>query len=176
MSLRTWRLWGAFLLLPFIGCRSEKAAFAFQPSTPQREPAAYIIVLSDSASVVTTATNKAGASHSLKVVASTFSPNEDLILKPIAPKRLAQTALPIVQLKRKSSAALANHAPTDRRVLNFVLGGALVIGGVVAGLLLGGWLGLGVGALIVLLGYYFLILGMGGPHAWTEIFQEFFNL
>jgi hypothetical protein len=46
----------------------------------------------------------------------------------------------------------------------------------VAGLLLGGWLGFGVGALIVLLGYYFLGLGIGGEHAWTEIFQEFFNL
>ncbi|GAB3302697.1 hypothetical protein GCM10027348_29760 [Hymenobacter tenuis] len=57
-----------------------------------------------------------------------------------------------------------------------VLGFALVAAGVVAGLLLGGWLGLGVGALVVILGYYFVILGLGGKHAWLEIFQEFFNM
>ncbi|GAB2458662.1 hypothetical protein GCM10011375_08100 [Hymenobacter qilianensis] len=96
--------------------------------------------------------------------------------KPVKAKSLAQTALPIGQFKKKPSAALAYQTATDRKALNLVLGGILVVGGVVTGLLLGGWLGLGVGALIVLLGYYFLILGMGGPHAWTEIFQEFFNL
>jgi hypothetical protein len=57
-----------------------------------------------------------------------------------------------------------------------LLGIGLIVGGVVAGILIGGWLGLGVGALIVLLGDYFLILGLGGKHAWLEIFQEFFNL
>ncbi|GGG37947.1 hypothetical protein GCM10011378_12780 [Hymenobacter glacieicola] len=57
-----------------------------------------------------------------------------------------------------------------------LLGGLLIAAGVVTGLLLGGWLGLGVGALIVILGYYFVVLGMGGQHAWLEIFQEFFNM
>lgn len=51
-----------------------------------------------------------------------------------------------------------------------------MVTGVVTGLLLGGWLGLGVGAVVVILGYYFLVLGMGGQHAWLEIFQEFFNM
>lgn len=51
-----------------------------------------------------------------------------------------------------------------------------MIGGVVGGILLGGWLGLGVGALVVLLGYYFLGVGIGGKHAWLEVFQEFFNM
>ena len=58
----------------------------------------------------------------------------------------------------------------------FVLGAALIAGGVVGGILLGGWLGLGVGALVVLLGYYFVGVGIGGKHAWLEVFQEFFNM
>lgn len=58
----------------------------------------------------------------------------------------------------------------------FVLGTVLVVGGVVGGVLLGGWLGLGVGAVVVLAGYYFLGVGLGGEHAWLEVFQEFFNM
>lgn len=57
-----------------------------------------------------------------------------------------------------------------------MLGVALVAGGVAGGILLGGWLGLGVGTLVVLLGYYFLGVGIGGKHAWLEVFQEFFNM
>ncbi|WP_167852113.1 hypothetical protein [Hymenobacter elongatus] len=57
-----------------------------------------------------------------------------------------------------------------------MLGALLVVGGVLVGLFLGGWLGLGVGAAVVILGYYFLVLGFGGQHAWLEIFQEFFNM
>ncbi|SMB94450.1 hypothetical protein SAMN00120144_2005 [Hymenobacter roseosalivarius DSM 11622] len=71
---------------------------------------------------------------------------------------------------------MRQQAADSRGKFHLVLGAGLIIVGVVAGLLIGGWLGFGVGALIVLLGDYFLILGIGGPHAWTEIFQEFFNL
>lgn len=75
-----------------------------------------------------------------------------------------------------------HHQPSQPRQAQvehtgaFVLGAALVLGGVVAGLLLGGWLGLGVGAVVVLLGYYFVGVGIGGKHAWLEVFQEFFNM
>ncbi|WBA40915.1 hypothetical protein [Hymenobacter canadensis] len=73
----------------------------------------------------------------------------------------------------------ARHQPQQPQLEHtgaFVLGAALVVGGVVAGLLLGGWLGLGVGALVVLAGYYFVGVGLGGKHAWLEVFQEFFNM
>ena len=62
------------------------------------------------------------------------------------------------------------------KTLHIILGGLLVLGGVVGGILLGGWLGLGVGAIIVLGGYYFLGLAFGGKHGWLEVFQEFFNM
>jgi hypothetical protein len=61
-------------------------------------------------------------------------------------------------------------------IFHVVLGSLVLIGGVILGFALGGWLGLGVGAAVVILGYYFLMLGIGGPHAWREIFQEFFNM
>lgn len=74
---------------------------------------------------------------------------------------------------------MKRHRPQQSQLEHtaaFVLGVALVAGGVVSGILLGGWLGLGVGALVVLLGYYFLGVGIGGKHAWLEVFQEFFNM
>lgn len=68
-------------------------------------------------------------------------------------------------------------ARTDRAArLHLLLGGALVVAGVVTGILLGGWLGLGVGVGLVLLGYYFGLKGLGGRQAWLEVFQEFFNM
>ncbi len=79
-------------------------------------------------------------------------------------------------MQRHRAAATRFRATDSRDTLHIVLGAALVVAGVVTGLALGGWLGLGVGALIVLLGYYFALLGIGGKHAWLEIFQEFFNM
>ncbi len=71
----------------------------------------------------------------------------------------------------------ATAARTDRAdTLHLLLGGALVVAAVVGGILLGGWLGLGVGAAGVLLGYYFVVMGIGGRQAWLEVFQEFFNM
>jgi hypothetical protein len=125
---------------------------------------------------MTTAASKTRAVYAREVVASASRQTKHLTPKPIKPKSLAQTALLIVQFKKKPSAALAYHEVANRETFHFLLGLSLIVGGVVAGLLLGGWLGFGVGALIVLLGYYFLGLGIGGEHAWTEIFQEFFNL
>lgn len=76
---------------------------------------------------------------------------------------------------RASRPATASHA-AHRDTLHWLLGGVLVVAGVVGGILLGGWLGLGVGAVLVLLGYYFVVLGLGGRQAWLEVFQEFFNM
>jgi hypothetical protein len=79
----------------------------------------------------------------------------------------------------KPNTTSKHHQPQQPQLEHtaaFLLGAALVVGGVVGGILLGGWLGLGVGALVVLLGYYFLGVGIGGKHAWLEVFQEFFNM
>ena len=77
-----------------------------------------------------------------------------------------------MRTRRPATAARTDRADT----LHLLLGGALVVAGVVGGILLGGWLGLGVGAALVLLGYYFVVLGIGGRQAWLEVFQEFFNM
>lgn len=84
-----------------------------------------------------------------------------------------------VATRQQPKKALPRSArPQDREhdTLHLVLGSLLIVGGVLTGLLLGGWLGLGVGALVVVLGYYFLVMGIGGSHAWREVFQEFFNM
>lgn len=77
---------------------------------------------------------------------------------------------------KKAAGHQRPHQAQLEHTAAFILGVALVAGGVVGGILLGGWLGLGVGALVVLLGYYFLGVGIGGKHAWLEVFQEFFNM
>ncbi|PJJ53080.1 hypothetical protein CLV45_3738 [Hymenobacter chitinivorans DSM 11115] len=79
-------------------------------------------------------------------------------------------------LRARQAARPRRAADNESDVLHVVLGSLLIIGGVILGLLIGGWLGLGVGAGVVILGYYFLVMGIGGSHAWREIFQEFFNL
>lgn len=70
----------------------------------------------------------------------------------------------------------ADEGRRPHDTLHLILGVVLIVGSVLVGLWLGGWLGLGVGAAIMLLGDYFLVLGIGGKHAWLEIFQEFFNM
>ncbi|WP_141106599.1 hypothetical protein [Hymenobacter gelipurpurascens] len=79
-------------------------------------------------------------------------------------------------LRPKTGTASRPHTAQLRETGHLVMGIALVAAGVVAGVLLGGWLGLGVGAAVVILGYYFLGLAFGGKHAWQEVFQEFFNM
>ncbi|QJX46499.1 hypothetical protein HMJ29_05930 [Hymenobacter taeanensis] len=79
-------------------------------------------------------------------------------------------------LLSKPAAASRPTSAAIHETRHLLLGIAVVAVGVVAGLLLGGWLGLGVGALLVILGYYFLGMAFGGEHAWLEVFQEFFNM
>lgn len=97
---------------------------------------------------------------------------------PLQKKETAQRLSRFVaQQPRPETARLTRPSrPTRHDTLHIILGALLVVGGVVGGIALGGWLGFGVGALVVLLGYYFMVLGIGGKHAWLEIFQEFFNM
>ncbi|WP_315997299.1 hypothetical protein [Hymenobacter endophyticus] len=89
-------------------------------------------------------------------------------------RHLAHSVVPRKQ--PETAVAVQPDQPARHDTLHIVLGALLVVGGVVGGIALGGWLGLGLGALVVLLGYYFVVLGIGGKHAWLEIFQEFFNM
>lgn len=177
MNVRPWRLWGAFFLLPFLSCRSEKAALSFQSTTTEVGRPAPGAVPADSVPAVTVATPRARAAT--RPEASAFLARVDskpVRVRPAIRQQISQASTAPFQLKNRQSAALSLRATASRDRFHLLLGSSLIVGGVVAGLLIGGWLGFGVGALIVLLGDYFLILGVGGKHAWLEIFQEFFNL
>ncbi|WP_157547686.1 hypothetical protein [Hymenobacter sp. DG25A] len=168
-----------FLLLPLallLSCRSEKAAFQFQPSAT---------VVAVSAPEDVTATADSGPATPM------------LPVTPAAPAAVAQSAPVAASPVREASQRVSRSQPLqpqavraglrrtarpqgegepENKVWHLVVGSVLVVGAVVAGLLLGGWLGLGVGAAGVMLGYYFLVLGIGGPHAWLGVFQECFNM
>lgn len=179
MNLRSWHLWGAFLLLLFVGCRSEKAALAFQSTTPATEAKAIASasVLVDSVPPVAVAALRVRVAERPSVSSLSSSTGTRLnVIKPAIRQQISQVSPAKFQLKNRQSAALSHQETASRDTFHLVLGAGLIVGGVVAGLLIGGWLGFGLGALIVLLGDYFLILGIGGKHAWLEIFQEFFNL
>jgi hypothetical protein len=179
MSLRLWRFWGAFLLLPFLSCRSEKPAFVFQSTSTSTEvkTIASVSVSADSLPSITEDAHTARAVELLGASSlSSSSGSKPAGIESVIHKQISQVSPVAFQPKNDASAALAHQATASRDRFHLLLGIGLIVGGVVAGLLIGGWLGLGVGALIVLLGDYFLILGLGGKHAWLEIFQEFFNL
>ncbi|RAK68015.1 hypothetical protein [Hymenobacter edaphi] len=90
--------------------------------------------------------------------------------------RRAPFVRPLRRVSRHQVRRPADEGRRPHDTWHIVLGALLIVGSVAVGLWLGGWLGLGVGAAIMLLGDYFLVLGIGGKHAWQEIFQEFFNM
>ena len=172
------RWWVAGLLLA-AGCRSEQAMFSFRPAAaaPVSVAAPVASVASAPTSLATPAAPVALAARLLAAPApnATVAPAE----APGQPsaQQLKRTtarlkALTSVRARRPETTTHAAHRDT----LHWLLGAALVVAGVVGGILLGGWLGLGVGAVLVLLGYYFVVLGLGGRQAWLEVFQEFFNM
>ncbi|SHI36291.1 hypothetical protein SAMN02745146_0652 [Hymenobacter daecheongensis DSM 21074] len=161
----------AFLLTT--GCRSGKVAFEFAPPPPApTEIAGHPKPTAAPPALAAPATVPAAVA-----VASAPAPRPSAAPTPYFGYR--HSAL----LHRREAAARApsRRTPppddsTEHKTRHLVLGGLLVVGGVVGGILLGGWLGLGVGAAVVLAGYYFLGLAFGGKHGWREVFQEFFNL
>ncbi|WP_303309899.1 hypothetical protein [Hymenobacter sp. BT730] len=167
------------LLVAFISltssCQSSKPAFQFQ------QPA-YVAQLPDS-SIQAQVSIKSDVDITAGAVATTA-----LAVTPVPAVALpAAVKTPLVHNNRPNSRQTIRSSPKrtahlieagepENKGWHLVLGAVLVIGAVVTGLVLGGWLGLGVGAAGVLLGYYFLVLGIGGPHAWLGIFQECFNM
>lgn len=167
------RWWAAVLLLS--SCRSEQAAFSFRPapvatSSPVSRPAP-VAPNSPAPTVLPVALAPAALPVAARPVSGPVSGQP---LRPRLAAALRQQAAP--RRRTETTAVARTQAPRRHDALHVVLGALLVVGGVVAGLALGGWLGLGVGAVVVLLGYYFVVLGIGGKHAWLEIFQEFFNM
>lgn len=161
------------------GCHSERVAFQFRPSPSNARPITPPIRrLAD--------TTERSAMSLLSYSAPVAAPNT--ATRPQQPRRIATPLSARPQLAhrvlvRASRSVLPKAAAASRprgiavhETRHLLLGIAAVAVGVVTGLLLGGWLGLGVGALIVILGYYFLGMAFGGEHAWLEVFQEFFNM
>ncbi|MFD2785759.1 hypothetical protein [Hymenobacter rubripertinctus] len=180
-ALFRFRWWAAALLLAG-GCRSEQAAFSFRPAPAFRHSApapapgnpapapAPLIAPAAAASVTPAAAAAPTALHAVRPRPG----HAGRVARHSAGRQLVRL---IAQRSHHSATAARPARPTDTRdTLHIVLGAVLVVAGVVTGLALGGWLGLGVGAVLVLAGYYFALLGIGGKHAWLEIFQEFFNM
>lgn len=174
MQTTIWfRWWAVGLLLS--SCRSEQAAFSFRP-----EPAATSSPASRPAPLAPDNTVAAvlpvAAEPAARPVAARQLPRP-LPARALRPRpATAFLQRPVPRRAAETTAVARPQTPTRHDALHVVLGALLIVGGVVAGLALGGWLGLGVGAVVVLLGYYFVVLGIGGKHAWLEIFQEFFNM
>ncbi|RTQ47129.1 hypothetical protein EJV47_19725 [Hymenobacter gummosus] len=171
------------LVLPsglLIGCHSAKPGFTFRPatSTPVATPAAPV---SPAAPAVT---SSAVGAPSAPAVPLHSAPRPPLRTAAAHPKPAAGPPAVLRQALRPRLVARhqVGHRPSrvrsesGRNTFHIVLGAVLIVSSIVVGLWLGGWLGLGVGAAIMLLGDYFLVLGIGGKHAWLEIFQEFFNM
>ncbi|UOQ78874.1 hypothetical protein MUN84_10275 [Hymenobacter sp. 5516J-16] len=167
------RGWAAIALLA-TSCRSEQVAFQFRPAPPSVAPAPI-----SAPSPTTPSPAPAPAPLEPTPTASVATParpkTQQLAHLPQPPQQLHRQLLRRHQ-SQETTARPQAQLPARRDTWHLLLGGLLIAAGVVTGLLLGGWLGLGVGALIVVLGYYFLVLGLGGKHAWLEIFQEFFNM
>lgn len=93
--------------------------------------------------------------------------------------RPATQAEEIMQIRRAHRQPFRLRHPQDETEGNpwlIVLGVVLVAAGIVGGLLIGGGLGILTGIVVGLLGYYFFMRGLLGPHAWLETIQELFQL
>ncbi|UOG75096.1 hypothetical protein MTX78_00520 [Hymenobacter tibetensis] len=179
MILTSLRFGLLLTLVLLTGCYTHKASFSFQPASAQAPQPNRLPQL------------PAGRSYE-PVLASAVMPAPRTIT-PVEPARTTQRRatqakalyrVPAGQhTEAASHAAVARHpaqrhphATTKHGTRHLVLGILLLAGGVTTGLVIGGWAGFGVAALIVLAGYYFLGLAFGGEHAWLEVFQEFFNM
>ncbi|MBD2714026.1 hypothetical protein KBK19_03150 [Microvirga sp. STR05] len=168
-------LLSSVLLLLLASCRSQEVAFQFQPATGK----AAALALSASAAAPTPLPAVVAATYTAPAALAPRS--RPAGIRRLLPHRpaLHQTAARTTAARPPSDGGHLGERPQQPLLEHtgaFVLGVALIAGGVVGGILLGGWLGLGVGALVVLLGYYFVGVGIGGKHAWLEVFQEFFNM
>lgn len=167
------RWWAAVLLLS--SCRNEQVAFSFHPaptaiSSPVGQPVA------EAPSPTATMASPVTPEPAAPPVTTRQLPRPVTARAQRPHITRAQRQLAAPRQHAETAAVARPRAPRRHDALHVVLGALLVVGGVVAGLALGGWLGLGVGTVVVLLGYYFVVLGIGGKHAWLEIFQEFFNM
>ncbi|MBX0291602.1 hypothetical protein K3G63_14220 [Hymenobacter sp. HSC-4F20] len=184
MQVHRWYRYWAVIGLLATGCRSEKVAFQFRPTA---QPGTQVSVVEAGPEVVAASPEDTAPLAVGKPAASSVlgapSPVSIVAKSAQAAARLPRKASLLVRQvaarkhQRQEVAARTRPRQLARHdTFHLILGGLLIAAGVVSGILLGGWLGLGVGAVIVILGYYFVVLGIGGQHAWLEIFQEFFNM
>jgi len=88
----------------------------------------------------------------------------------------AQEALQLQRIRRQPFRFRRPQDETEGNPWLLALGIILIAAGIVGGLLIGGGLGIFAGILVGLLGYYFFMRGLLGPHAWLEAIQELFQL
>ncbi|UOQ73005.1 hypothetical protein [Hymenobacter cellulosilyticus] len=130
------------------GCRSEKVAFQFRPPAPVAAVAP--------SPTATPAAPESGAPtpQAQAAVAAPKAPEQRLVSRAVAaaPARKGRPLLRRARAEAQSIRAWQKaHKPRratddgEADVLHVVLGSLLIIGGIILGLLLGGWLGLGVG-------------------------------
>lgn len=170
----------ALCVVALASCRSERVAFQFsQPRTataattvteptPVTSPVKPLQIEEAPATSPVASSARAGARPAARHLAA-FHPRKHNTTAAHRSVRPTVVTPPPRQFSRPRKALLENEGA-------FVLGALLVVAGITAGVVLGGWLGFGVGALVVLFGYYFLGVGIGGKRAWLEVFQEFFNM
>ena len=158
-------------------CQGAKTAFPFRQPTST-------VALPDSSSIITSGNQadthdyQSTAVASVAAVTPLLPPAQSVVNTRINRNDILpqQPAPASKRLKARQASAEPESAGDRHKTFHILLGTGLVVASVVAGILLGGWLGLGVGAVGVILGYYFLVLGIGGPQAWLGVFQEFFNM
>ena len=161
-SLRLFRLLLVLVLLA--GCRSERVEFEFQP-TPVAKPQPP--VNSHLHPGNTTVAVELSRSMSLQQ-GSTPSPSPSEILPQDNPRQWKKRPLRAIYSQKalagsekKSVVQRAHNQMSDKGIGIAIMaaGILLIIGGIILGILLGGWSGLGVAVLLIALGCFTGFLG-----------------
>ncbi|MBC6611054.1 hypothetical protein H8B15_08975 [Hymenobacter sp. BT507] len=182
-------LWGCGLVpaLLLAGCQSEHKVLlpettAYSPPCPSTTDSAFVALSTtpDSTALLSVALPFVGTRSRQKPAAAraqflTISRASRALQLP----RPAAKSEEISQIRRAHRQPFRFRQPQDETEGNawlVALGVVLVAAGIVGGLLIGGGLGIFAGIVVGLLGYYFFMRGLLGPHAWLETIQELFQL
>ncbi|QNE41026.1 hypothetical protein F1C16_16355 [Hymenobacter sp. NBH84] len=182
-------LWGCGLVpvLLLAGCQSEQKVLlpettAYSSPCPSTTDSAFTVLSTtpDSTALLTATLPLVGTRSRQKLA----SARAQFLATNRAPRAL-QLARPvtkseeITQIRRARRQPFRLRHPQDETEGNpwlVALGVVLVAAGIVGGLLIGGGIGVFAGIVVGLLGYYFFMRGLLGPHAWLEAIQELFQL
>lgn len=165
------------IIVSLTGCQTHKANFSFRPApaqTPQHSSLPQLPVSRSYVPVPSTAV--VPATHTITSVQPARTARRAARAKALYRVPMVRRTEAASYIATRQNIKRHPHTATKHETRHLILGLLLLAGGVATGLVIGGWAGFGVAALIVLGGYYFLGLAFGGEHAWLEVFQEFFNM